>query len=88
MDDAIEGFLYFLKVEQHRSANTVESYGRDVRRFGRWLADQGVLTPQQITQQHLTSFLVHLEDGAVVIVKQAPPVILGYAPLSAILIEF
>jgi integrase/recombinase XerD len=40
MDEALEGFMYFLKVERNRSANTVEAYVRDCRRFADWLADR------------------------------------------------
>ncbi|MCB9667882.1 MAG: site-specific tyrosine recombinase XerD [Alphaproteobacteria bacterium] len=41
MDEAIEGFTYWLRVERNRSPNTVEAYVRDLRRFAEWMEEAG-----------------------------------------------
>jgi len=58
---AVDGFIYYLKVERHSSDNTVAAYGRDVRRFSEWLADQDVHSPGAVTRQHLSDHLVWLD---------------------------
>jgi integrase/recombinase XerD len=62
MDDAVEGFMYYLKVERHLSDRTIEAYGRDVRRFSAWLGEQGVSRPAEVTREHLARFMV-VVDG-------------------------
>ncbi len=59
--DAIEGFTYWLKAERGRSDNTIEAYGRDVRRFAVWLEGQGIDSPDAVTQAHVADHLVWLD---------------------------
>ncbi|MBX2798021.1 MAG: site-specific tyrosine recombinase XerD [Myxococcales bacterium] len=61
LDHAIEGLLYHLKVERNRSENTLEAYGRDLRRFGVWCEEQGVVEVSQVTTAHLSDHLVALD---------------------------
>lgn len=61
MESAVEGFLYYLSVERGRSPNTIDAYRRDVLRFQRWLAGEGVERPEEVTQQHLSAHLVFLD---------------------------
>lgn len=65
MDEALEGFTYWLRVERNRSPNTVEAYLRDCRRFAEWLAERGVTDPSQVTRQLVVEHLGHLEDHEV-----------------------
>jgi len=62
MDAAIEGFIYYLKVERNRSDNTVESYARDLARFRQWAAEQGIASPAAIRREHVADYLVHLDQ--------------------------
>lgn len=62
MDDAIEGFVYWLKVERGRSEHTVEAYRRDVTRFAAWLAARGIHQPGQVGQEDLAQHLTWLAD--------------------------
>jgi integrase/recombinase XerD len=61
MDEAIEGFAYYLKVERNRADNTLESYVRDLERFSRWLGDRGV---EDLSAALVAEYLVALDrDG-------------------------
>jgi integrase/recombinase XerD len=64
MDDAIEGFLYHLKVERHISPNTLEAYQRDLLRFRDWLGREPV-SPRQITRERIVDHLVSLHDAGI-----------------------
>ena len=61
MDEAIEGFIYYLRAERHRSENTVAAYGRDLQRFARWLANEGVDRVEDVRGEHLSDHLAHLD---------------------------
>ncbi|MBA2322417.1 MAG: site-specific tyrosine recombinase XerD [Deltaproteobacteria bacterium] len=61
LDDAVEGFTYWLKAKRNRADNTVESYVRDVRRFAGWLEGQGIAHPGGITRSHVADHLVWLD---------------------------
>lgn len=49
-------FLEYLTVEKGLSKNTIESYGRDLRRYLSFLNSQG-LNPQKVLRKDLTAFL-------------------------------
>jgi integrase/recombinase XerD len=57
LDDALEGFLAHVRVEQGLSPRTVEAYGRDLTRLVEHLRGRGVCTPRQVERSHLSSFL-------------------------------
>jgi integrase/recombinase XerD len=61
VEEAIEGFTYYLKVERNRSDHTVESYARDLRRFSAWLEGRGVRDPRAVERSHVADWLVALD---------------------------
>ncbi len=61
LDEALEGFTYYLKVERNRSDNTVESYGRDLRRFVGWAQGRGLADTDALGRDDLSAYLVHLD---------------------------
>lgn len=64
MDDAIEGFLYYLKVERDRSANTLEAYLRDLKRFQAGCAEGGITSVEEVTRTTVAEHLAALDaDG-------------------------
>jgi integrase/recombinase XerD len=66
VDDAIEGFTYWLKVDRNRSGNTVEAYQRDASRFARWLADdRAAVDLASVSRQDLVDHLGWLEANGV-----------------------
>lgn len=58
----LEGFRDYLALEAGHSANTVESYLRDLRRLGEFATSRGVRDPAQLTRQLLRDFLYLLKD--------------------------
>lgn len=61
LDDAIEGFLYHLRVERHVSKHTVAAYRHDLLRFARWLDELGVSNIRGIGREHVVDHMVTLE---------------------------
>ncbi|MEZ4237783.1 MAG: site-specific tyrosine recombinase XerD [Myxococcota bacterium] len=61
IDDAVEGFTYYLKVERNRADRTVEAYGRDLRGFTQWLKDRDVTDVAQIERDQVSDYLVSLD---------------------------
>ncbi len=58
----LEGFRDYLALEAGHSANTVESYLRDLRRLGEFATSRGVRDPAQLTRQLLRDFVYLLKD--------------------------
>jgi integrase/recombinase XerD len=58
----LEGFRDFLALESGHSANTVESYLRDLRRLGEFATARGVRDPARLTRTLLRDFVYLLKD--------------------------
>ena len=58
----LEGFRDFLALESGHSANTVESYLRDLRRLGEFAASRGIRDPARLTRPLLRQFVFLLKD--------------------------
>ena len=58
----LEGFRDFLALESGHSANTVESYLRDLRRLGEFATARGVRDPARLTRALLRDFVYLLKD--------------------------
>jgi integrase/recombinase XerD len=58
----LEGFRDYLALESGHSANTVEAYVRDLRRFGEFALARGVADPGDVTRAHLRDFVYLLKD--------------------------
>ena len=56
IDAAVDGFLSHSALERGLAPRTLEAYGRDLLRFGRWLRGQGVRSPGALRPRHLTGF--------------------------------
>lgn len=61
MDAALEGFMYYLKVERNRSENTLEAYSRDLERFSSWCVERGISAPTGVTADLVADYMVHLK---------------------------
>jgi integrase/recombinase XerD len=58
----LESFRDFLALEAGNSANTVESYLRDLRRLGEFASSRGVRDPAKLTLRLLRDFVYLLKD--------------------------
>jgi integrase/recombinase XerD len=59
----ISGYLDHLAVERGTSANTLDSYTRDLRRYGAYLASRGILGLATVREEEVTGYLTALRDG-------------------------
>ena len=60
---AVTAYLDHLAVERGTTRNTLDSYGRDLRRYAAHLARSGVTELCQVIERHVTAFLVALREG-------------------------
>jgi integrase/recombinase XerD len=58
----LEGFRDFLALEAGHSANTVESYLRDLRRLGEFATSRGIRDPARLSRALLRDFVFMLKD--------------------------
>jgi integrase/recombinase XerD len=58
----LEGFRDYLTLESGHSNNTVESYLRDLRRFGEFARSRGVRDPGRVSRPLLRDFVYLLKD--------------------------
>lgn len=62
MDVLLDSFLSYLAVEKGLSENTLESYGRDVRKFVRYIEENGPASADDIKYSHILDYLSHFKD--------------------------
>lgn len=58
----LEQFRDYLALEAGHSANTVESYLRDLERFAGWAEARGVVSPGAVTRKLMRDFVYALKD--------------------------
>ena len=63
MDDAIEGYLAWARVEKGLSANTLSNYARDLNLLRDWLEDRGVIEPVDVSRALLSEYMGWLLDS-------------------------
>lgn len=63
LDEWIDGFLAYIRVERGLSPLTVSAYGRDLARFAACLVPDKLATPAQIVQDDVLHFLGILEEA-------------------------
>jgi integrase/recombinase XerD len=62
MDALLDSFLSYLAVEKGLSENTLESYSRDVRKFIRFMEENGPGSAGDIRYSHILDYLSHFKD--------------------------
>ncbi len=62
LDALADAFLLHLRTERRLSANTIESYGFDMRRFASFVEASGVRLPD-FSRSHFLAFLASLQTG-------------------------
>ena len=78
MERAVRTWLTHLDVERGVSKHTLGAYTRDSRRYLTYLAAQGVTTPDEVRESHVTGFLAALRTGD----DEHPPVATSSAARS------
>ena len=63
VEAAAEGYLQHLVVERGLAANTVESYGRDLRRYAEHLSRRGKAALGEVTAADVAGFLAEIRAG-------------------------
>lgn len=61
--EVISSYLDHLAVERGTARSTLDSYARDLRRYGGFLADAGVSSLGEVGRQHVVDFLSSLRSG-------------------------
>ena len=59
---ALDEYLGYLAIERGSSPNTVQSYGRDLVRYLRYLEDAGIAEPSDVTRQDIEAHLEALVE--------------------------
>ncbi|MBR0375469.1 MAG: site-specific integrase, partial [Firmicutes bacterium] len=57
MEQAVKDYIDSLDLERSMSANTRDSYGRDLQAFARWLEERGVKDPARLDSDLIRDFL-------------------------------
>ncbi len=61
-DQYLDNFMNYLVVEKGLSTNTLEAYGRDLRRYLEYLGEDGVASVEQVSQAQVLGFLSLLKQ--------------------------
>ena len=59
---ATDEYLDYLAIERGASSNTVEGYGRDLRRYVTYLEGEGITTPQEVTRSAVAGYVGALQE--------------------------
>jgi integrase/recombinase XerD len=59
---ALDDVLSYIAIEKGFSPLTVEAYGRDLKRYLIWFAEQGTDTPDGIGRESITDYLIELQS--------------------------
>lgn len=62
LERAVDEYLDYLVVERGASPNTVEGYGRDLRRYVAFLAGMGITRPEEVTRQAVAQHVEALQE--------------------------
>ena len=61
MEGNIQAFVSYLRSEKSASYNTQISYERDLKKLKEYLAKQGILNVQEVSETSLNSYVLFLE---------------------------
>ncbi len=62
MQDLVARFVEYITVEKGLAANTLESYGRDIRQYGEFLAESDVVDVVATGREHVLHYLDSLSE--------------------------
>ncbi len=61
MHDLIQAFIDYLNVERGLAANTLDSYGRDLRQYSEYLGTVAKVDPHKASRANIIAYLLHLQ---------------------------
>lgn len=62
MESQVHDFINYLQVEKGLAANTLESYGRDLRQFTAYLSKQEAASLPQVSRPVIVAYLASLQE--------------------------
>ena len=62
LEQAIDEYLDYLAIERGSSPNTIEGYGRDLRRYAAYLAGLGITRPEDVTRGAVAEHVKALQE--------------------------
>ncbi|MDO4403728.1 MAG: site-specific tyrosine recombinase [Atopobiaceae bacterium] len=62
LEQAVDEYLDYLAIERGASPNTIEGYGRDLRRYTDYLEGCGVTAPQEVTRELVAAYVTALQE--------------------------
>ncbi|MFH0798553.1 MAG: site-specific tyrosine recombinase XerD [Pseudomonadota bacterium] len=63
IDQHIDYYLTHLRVERQLARNTLDAYGRDLRRFADFIASKGIEDVKKLAETDILAYLVRLHDA-------------------------
>jgi len=58
----LDMYLSHLRVERGLSGHTISSYGLDIKEFSKYLVEKGLVSPAEVSRDHLLSYLLLLSE--------------------------
>lgn len=62
LERAVDEYLDYLAIERGASPNTIEGYGRDLRRYTRFLKERGITSPGDVTRAAVIEHVQALQE--------------------------
>ncbi len=60
-DQALSDYKYYLRIERGLSENSLQAYGRDIRKFADYLEEAGIRsTPEEVSEEEVREFIYRL----------------------------
>ena len=73
LDEALDRYFAFLKVERNLAKNSLDAYGRDLRQLSEYLSRQEIVDIEAIQPSHLAGFLMERTKAEVSSRSRARP---------------
>ncbi|MEW5922060.1 MAG: site-specific tyrosine recombinase XerD [Bacillota bacterium] len=62
MERLLQDFIYYLSVEKGLSANTLDSYGRDLKKYLNYLQQRGITSLEETDREEIARFLAQQQE--------------------------